>query len=47
MGQQASPISTNKHTTCQAKSEWVRQKLKLSLCLTKYHAMQMYGGVEV
>jgi len=23
------------------------EKVKLSLCLTKYHAMKMYWGVEV
>jgi len=23
------------------------KKVKLSLCLTKYHAMRMYGGVEL
>jgi hypothetical protein len=26
---------------------WVKVKVQLSLCLTKYHAMKIYGGVEV
>jgi len=28
-------------------AERVVLMMKLSLCLTKHHAMQMYGGVEV
>jgi hypothetical protein len=27
--------------------EWIKIKVKLSLCFIKHHAMKAYGGVEV